>query len=351
MAYLLWKNERAYIYAKDDKGKARCMEALGFIGAREAEARLNTWRADNASGPNFSDRSMESVWKQYQIHLVASDYADTTIRCTETCVYPFVRTMEKLRDLTPSRIQSWDYILQKWTYRKGTQGTLRPLTTESRAHKLRAISAFCGWLEESKLVKDSPFEVKIPEQRKDAGRALQGKQVLSLFKHWQTGSYNRTDDYAALSKLFFQIVFFGGTRLSETLGYDPEHTGATYENIDRENCILKLDKTKAGVAREVALPREIMESIPKGTGPIFYGKISERTLREHLATACKAAGIDGRFRIHDGRVSCATEWARKNRDPKSSMDQFGWKTEKMAMHYNKVATHERVAQAQNITYK
>jgi hypothetical protein len=50
-------------------------------------------------------------------------------------------------------------------------------------------------------------------------------------------------------------------------------------------------------------------------------------------------------------VTAATEWARKNRDPKASMDQFGWKTARMAMHYQKVATEERVEQAQNITYK
>lgn len=349
MAYLFWKNDHAYIYHK-----GKCRKALGVVGARDADQELSIWKADHGLDDDHpEDRSMEVVWQDYLNYLVANDYSPKTIRSAETSVGPFVRTLKKLSNLTPEACDAWDKVLQAWVFKKGANGKERILSTETRAHRLRAISAFCGWLtEEKKYFKHSPFEVKIPEQRKDAGRALQGNQVHALFDHWPTGRNSvEKRGLANLAKLFFQMKFYGGFRISELLGYDDANQGAIYEHLDRVRCFLTLGKTKAGEPREIALPKPIIDKIPKGTGPIFYGLISERTLRHYLMMALRSANITGRFRPHDARVTAATEWARVNQDTKSSMDQFGWTTEKMALHYQKVATKRRVQQAQNITYK
>lgn len=351
MAYILWKDGRAYIYDRVDK-KPKCMKPLGVIGPREAEDERVKWLADNGKGSaSPTDRSMESLREERLRDMVNEDYSEKTIKCFHDCVEPFLETMTRLRELTTMRIEAWDKVLRAWTYKRGANGEPRLLTTETRAHRLRAISSFCAWLVGKKYLKRTPFEVKIPAQRKDAGRALRGSDVLKIFDNWPRGRNSEKQACANLSKLFFQIVFFGGTRLTETLGESDAAPGATYENIDRDHCILKLEKTKGGESREIAMPKSVIDTIPQGRGPIFFGRISDRTLRHYLKMACRINGIGGRFRIHDGRVTAASEWARKNRDPKASMDQFGWKTERMAMHYQKVATEERVAQAQNITYK
>lgn len=351
MAYILWKGDRAYIYDRVD-GKPKCQKALGIIGAREAETERSLWLADNGKGGTSpTDRSMEGLRGEFQRHMVAENYSPKTIKCFHDCVEPFLQTMTRLRELTTARIEAWDQVLRKWTYKRGAKGEARALATETRAHRLRAISGFCGWLEEKKYLKSTPFEVKIPAPRKDAGRALQGREVLNMLANWPTGRNAEKQAFADLSKLFFQIVFFGGSRLTETLGESDDAPGVTFENVDRDHCIVKLLKTKGGESREVAMPKEVIDAIPHGSGPVFFGRISERTLRHYLKKACRLNGISGRFRIHDCRVTSASEWARKNRDPKASMDQFGWKSEKMAMHYQKVATEERVAQAQNITFK
>jgi integrase len=347
MAHVREKNGYRYIYDRID-GKERCVKKLGQMGAKDADIELSKYVADNGrESANVSDRSIESLREEYVQYLIAEEYSPLTVRCVESCLFPFLATMSKLRELTASYIDKWDKILQTWPKRRGS-GTL---SRESRRHRLLVISAFCGWLKERKYVKKSPFEAKIPEGRKDAGRALRGDQVHQLFDKWPMGTPWSKKEFWALSKLFFKIVFYGGTRITEVCGMNDEHPGLCYEDVDRKGCFIKLNRTKAGEEREVALPKEVIEAIPEGTGPIFWGKISDCTMRNHLKMACEAAGIKGRFRVHDGRVTAATEWARKNRDPKASMDQFGWKTEKMAMHYQKVATEERVQQAQNITYK
>lgn len=353
MAYVVFKEGRAYIYDRVNGSKtSTCQKSLGVMGPREAEDERVKWLADNGKGgASPTDRSFEILRDDYLRYMVSEDYSPKTIKCFNDCVVPFLQTMTRLKELTTARIDAWDQVLQKWTYKRGAKGEPRLLTTETRAHRLRAISGFCGWLVRKKYVKKTPFEVQIPAQRKDAGRALQGKQVLTILNNWPVGRNPEKEKFAKLAKLFFEIVFYGGTRLGETLGYSDDAPGVTFDNVDRDHCIIRLEKTKGGESREIALPKGVIDSIPEGSGPMFFGRISERTLRHYLMMACRINGITGRFRIHDGRVTAASEWARKNRDPKASMDQFGWKTEKMAMHYQKVATEERVAQAQNVTYK
>jgi integrase len=340
MAYLLWKNDRAYIYHK-----GKCREALGVIGSRDAEVELNKWKVDNGAGDEpISDMSIAVVWNNYLRWMVQEGYSETTIKHLKNCLPQFLKHVTTLQDLTSSKIKWWDgHLSEKIVSFKNTPS--RPLSTESRAQQLRCLRAFCGWLVKQNYIYTNPFKIKIPPQRKDAGRALSGAEVHSLFEAWPMR--HKTSQ---LSKLFFQFMFYGGTRVSEILGYNEDCVGAKYENIDRQKWIIKLDRTKGGTAREVALPEWLIKSIPDGVGPIFFGRIGYTALWDHLREAAKIAGIQGRVRIYDARVSAATEFARKNRHPKSMMDQFGWKSEKMALHYTKVATEERVAHVQNMTY-
>lgn len=353
MAYVFRKHKkdpRAYLYAWIN-GKATCVKPLGVIGEREAEKERIQWMANHGKGDYSAlDMSMEVVWQQYNEYLVTEGYAPKTIKCANYCVHPFVKTMAQLNELTAERIESWNKVLIAWTYQRGENGEKKKLTTESRAHKLRAISSFCGWLTDVKhYFKESPFKTKIPAQREDAGRALAVHEIRSVLENWPTVPYRRhTLELLKLSKLFFQIVFSGGTRLTELLGENDDCPGGLYENLDRKNLILKLDDTKAGVSREIALPKVVVDLIPNGSGPIFYNKISDTCLRNHLRKACQNAGIKGRFRIHDGRVSSATEWIRKNGITKNTLHQYGWKGQRMPMHYDKGATKQRIDQAQDM---
>lgn len=350
---MAWLDERkSGIYLRD-RNPPHC-EPLGKISLREAKSIRRNFEKAKEEGRTIEGELgvlTTEVYDRYIAFLERNNYSPKTIRSIKQGVFPFVNSVHRVKELSPDAVKAWKVHLESHEYKKGKRYAL-----DTIAHRLRHIKAFCSWMvNEEKIISRSPFEVTIPEGRKDAGRALQGNQVHALFEHWPAErSSGGNAGKQSLSKLFFQIVYFGGTRLTETLGDEnmPEiYPGAQYENVDRTRSIVKLEKTKGGDSREVALPRFLIKIIPKGEGPIFRGQISERTLRDHLAQAAGAAGITGRLRIHDGRVSSATEWARKNRDPRGAMDQFGWKTEKMAMHYTKVATEERISQAQRITYK
>lgn len=357
MAYLLEKNSLFYIYDKDPiTKKYRCVQALGNLSPKAADDELIKWKADNMRGKgpiSAKDRSMSSVWHEFLQFMVANEYEASTIRDYTQCITPFVESMKHLRELTVEKIRAWDVFLQN-SYCKDSE-TPRLLAKETRSHRLRAISAFCGWIadESRQYLAENPFKTKIPRQRKDAGRALTGDEVKRLLANWPAPRRGRWDKYAELSKLFYMIKFYAGTRSKELLGfYDPhtgkEHLGITYECLNRRGEFFTLGKTKDGTAREVALAPEIMALIPHGSGPIFYGKIGETALANHLKRACKAAGITGRFRPHDSRVTAATDWGRRKEDDRDMMDQFGWKTAAMAAHYKKGATANRVRAAKEM---
>ena len=130
---------------------------------------------------------------------------------------------------------------------------------------------------------------------------------------------------------------------------DTEHPGITYECLNRKEKFFTLGKTKDGTPREIGLVESVMNLIPNGSGPIFYGKISKTCLIRYLKRACIAANITGRFRPHDSRVTAASDWGRRKEDDRDMMDQFGWKTAAMAAHYKKGATANRVRAAQEMS--
>lgn len=349
---MAWLDSRKSGYYLRDRNPEHC-EPLGKISHRDAKSLLRKFedaKEEDGAQTGALGKLMSQVYAEYLAYLERHKYSPKTIHVTGQDVLPFIQTVHRVKNLTPAAVDAWNKHLVAYEFRKGRRYAL-----DTIAHRLRAIKSFCSWLVTEKYLRRSPFELSIPEGRGDAGRALQGSDVHALFEHWPTkNSRTGSTDKQVLSKLFFQIVFYGGTRLTEILGDEErpdEFPGAQYERLDRKLGILKLEKTKAGKEREVALPRVVVREIPAGSGPMFRGRIAVCTLRMHLAKAAEAAGIAGRFRIHDGRVTAATEWLRKNRDPKSAMDQFGWKSAKMALHYNKVATKERIAQAQKIDYK
>jgi len=328
-------------------------EPLGKISRKEAEKLLNKYevkKSENEVSEGEFGRLMSEVYSQFILHLERENYSPKTIKQMRYDVLPLIKKVMRVKQLTDEKIKEHREAL--YSYRKENG---KPYAIDSIAHRLRAIRAFCAWMETEEILTPSPFKVKIPEGRKDAGRALKGPEVIALFKSWpKSRIYNKRRSKHDISKLFFMIVFFGGTRLTEVLGDtgDPiNYPGLQHEAVDRERQTINLAKTKSGDSREVALPKEIIAAIPQGVGPVFRGKIEENALREHLNEALKAAKIEGRVRIHDGRVTSATEWLRTNPDIKMAMDQFGWKSERMPVHYNKVATERRIEHAQKMTYQ
>lgn len=355
MAYYTEKNNYFYLYDKDPiTQKYRCMKPLGQITETQAKKEVTLWEADHIRGKGViaaKNRTMQSLFDEYLQFLVVNEYSVDTIRDIKQCMPDFIKTMTWLKDLTSEHIKGWDYILQNWTCKSWNRG--KPLSKESRAHRLRVLSAFCGWLVKQEYLSETPFKIKIPAQRKDAGRALSGDQVKRLFDNWPAGKIGSPFEYSYLAKLFYLIKFYAGTRSKELLGFyddhtETEHHGITYECLNRAQGFFTLGKTKDGKPREVGLAKEVMDLIPAGTGPMFYGKISAHCLAQYLKRACQAAGITGRFRPHDSRVTAASDWGRRGKNPKSLMDQFGWSTEAMALHYTKVATKDRVEDAQGM---
>lgn len=352
MAWLDYRASGVYLRDRLPKNPSYS-KPLGKVSPKTAKKALRDYETEkDESGVADGElgREMSAVYAQYIVHLEREEYSPRTIVQMKFDILPLIQTINRVKQLTPNVIKEFRDALYAHRQKNG-----KPYSIDTIAHRLRAIRAFCSWMKDEGILSPSPFEVKIPEGRKDAGRALKWSEVTTLFEKWpKVRIYNNRRSKHDISKLFFMIVFTGGTRLTEILGDtdDPiNYPGLQHEAVDRERFTLNLAKTKAGRPREVALSKEVIKAIPEGTGPVFRGKIEENALREHLAEALVAAGIKGKLRIHDGRVTSATEWMRTNPDTRMAMDQFGWKSEKMPVHYNKVATERRMEQAQKMTFK
>jgi site-specific recombinase XerC len=340
-----------YIYDRlEPKGKPKCVKALGLLTNKEAEHELIKWKADNGKdNVPIADKSIQAVWSEYLAFLIEDGKSWRTVKTYRDDVEPFIAQFSQLKELTPKAVEAWDEKLRKHQWRPGPNSEWRALSKESRAHRLRSIRAFCGWLTKTKkYFKENPFQIDVPEQRKDAKRALSGVEIQRLFLSWPTEKNMLKPGKHELSKLFFGLKFASGMRFSELYGESDEKPGVTHESINRELGFISLGKTKAGTKREVAVDRRILGAIPGGVGPLFWGKISARTLADHLTIAKVKAGISGRLRPHDARVSSATAWARKGMPLKARMDQHGWLTAKQALEYEQIATGERVEMAQDI---
>lgn len=355
MSYWREINGLKYHYGTVDGKRDQCIGPLGDITKKEADNHCSTWDINNGKDKhNLSKRSLESVWELYLAFKRSENRPPKSMRCLQSCVGAFIRSIPTIRDLTPAAIEKYNTHLLTYTWERG--GKTRVLAMETRAHRLRHIRAFLSWMVEWKHLKASPFEIKIPAQRKDAGRALRAEEVVRLFDMWPEPHSEGNRKASELAKFFMFTVFHAGTRVTELLGdedYPDIYPGAQYENLDRVRCVLKLGKTKSGEPRELALPRRLVERIPEGKGPIFRGQITEAQIRHYFKRGLRVAGITGRVRIHDARVTAASLWAELNpsANAKPMMDQFGWATEKMATHYTKVATAQRVKMAQNMDYR
>lgn len=348
MAYWREIAGRKYIYATVGDRRNVCVKSLGVMGNTEANQEVSRWETyhPGGAGLNLSKLETQVCFEQYLTFMENNGYSPRTIRNAKDHVTPFVATVPKIKNINESSLKAWNQRLIAWTYKRGAHGIERKLSSEGRAHKLRCTRSFVGWLVKEKFIDRSPWCIQIPAQRRDAGRALTDSEVMLVLEHWPVTRVS------ALSKLFYEIMLHAGTRVAEVFGsVEFEEEGLLHENVKRDECLIVLEDTKNGEKRHVAIPREIIEKIPQGTGPVFFGRIGNKTLQDHLKSACKAAGITGRVRVYDGRVTSATKWASQFPDNRMRMDQFGWSDPKMAAHYTKVSSSARAKAAQAITYK
>ena len=74
--------------------------------------------------------------------------------------------------------------------------------------------------------------------------------------------------------------------------------------------------------------------------------LSSDSIARCFKAACKAAGIEGQFSAHSGRVGLASELTRFGASTTATMLASGWSTARMVAHYSSGAIAENGAVAQ-----
>lgn len=111
-------------------------------------------------------------------------------------------------------------------------------------------------------------------------------------------------------------------------------TNQTGDNADIRYC-------KNGAAAAI---REIKPADPTPTDRVL--NLSPESINRRLKAACRAAGIEGKYSAHSGRVGMASELTRLGASTTAAMLAGGWSTARMVAHYSAGAVAENGAVAQ-----
>lgn len=335
MAYWTEKNGKKWLYHKDKNGKYITPIDLGFVSDAEADVKVAQWKIDNGKSPaQATDRTTMSAYHQYLKWMVEEDYSEKTINDAPCNLLPFIHTVPTIGSITEKKVREWEQALIDWRYKKGPKATLvRKLSIDTRMHRMRAIKSFLNWMVTQKIMRSMPCRIEIEQGRRDAGTDLAERTQSFL------------DAIAPRSKVLSHLIFFGGLRVTNALQIRGEW-------IDHLRMSIKLPREvmKNADGLELFLPAKVMAMLPKdATGPIFASMTAGLLYYDWVQTK-KKLGIKGRFRIHDGRVSAASEVWRREKNVKLLKERFGWRDDRTAMHYVKVTEREHREAAERITF-
>jgi integrase len=118
----------------------------------------------------------------------------------------------------------------------------------------------------------------------------------------------------------------------------------TWDQVDLDQCCLRLDKTKNGSRRTVGLTHEamdVLQKLPRTGAAVITNFYDTSGLDRAFAGACKAAGIKN-LHFHDLRHEVASQFA-PTMQVQDLAKVMGWKTIQMAMRYYNPTDAEIVA--------
>jgi integrase len=118
----------------------------------------------------------------------------------------------------------------------------------------------------------------------------------------------------------------------------------TWDQVDLDQCCLRLEKTKNGSRRTVGLTHDamaVLQKLPRIGAAVITNFYDTSGLDRAFAGACKAAGIKN-LHFHDLRHEVASQFA-PTMQVQDLAKVMGWKTIQMAMRYYNPTDAEIVA--------
>ena len=178
----------------------------------------------------------------------------------------------------------------------------------------------------------------LPENNEHVARALTESEAIKLL-----------DKLPAETKPIFEFSLATGIRIGNVLSL-------RWSQIDRDNLIIKLPKTKNKKAIQLPLndwALDILKIVPRHIkSPYVFCKLNGehyKDVRQGFKNALKNAGLDTTIRIHDLRHTFAT-WAASKGTPTSVLkDLLGHSTLAMVSRYSHVGHQTLVEMANKIT--
>lgn len=210
-----------------------------------------------------------------------------------------------LSSLTHLKVKEWKASL------------LKEYNINTVALRLRELRAFLNWCKKEQLIQESPFAgIQIP-QGKEVGRKLEINE-LKLILEASDPKF----------KPYLLMLIYTGARRNEILL-------TRWQDIDFKDktWTIPADNSKSKKTRFVPLADAALlalAALPRASDKVFPAYV-HNTAHWYLKKALKAAGIEGRVRLHDFRHSFASHWTG---DPRILADMVGWNGLQMLKRYS-----------------
>lgn len=314
-----WKRTDSQFYWATIAGKAVSLRTTSLARAREREAELRdietrvrlglTIRNLNPFGLTLAEAALEHLAgpaaRQAQLDRLADTLGKHVVRDEIGAL--------RLEQVTRGAVV-------EWLERRERTSNLSAATCNRLRSNLSAI--FSALIEREKFLGPNPCTgVRLRKEQQPEGRGLPYEVVLPLVEHMPSKDWQRAAAIAA----------FTGMRMGEIRALQ-------WQDVDLAKRMLRVQKSKTGVKRDVALHAELVELLApfaKKTGPVV-GHIAWSKASTIVRNALTRAGLemDGAT-FHGLRGAWATRMQDCGADP-FAIRLMGWgasRRDVMASHY------------------
>lgn len=273
--------------------------------------RIGAWLLNYQTGKGSSMDIPLVVFEDYLKALLKAGCRLSTLSIKRQSLTKFFESIFYMEQLNTEAIEKW------------AEGLKANYSVDSASIKLRDLRAFLRWCVKERIIEANPFvNINIPVST-FVGRRLTLEELQGL--------YRVTSGWF---KDFLILCLETGARHGEVLGI-------SYPEIDMDQGGWRIppERSKTKTARIIPLSPAALQVLQKrqGLSAHVFEALDKGDTRRAWEAALKAAGIQGRVRIHDLRHTAASTFRGRRASLKAI---FGWKSEVMADRYSHTELEE-----------
>jgi integrase len=307
-------------YYDPETGLAQRIPCESFDEMRTEKTRIQTMLLNSRAGKGNPEAIPSVVFERYIEWLLEHKRRPGTISLKRFAVNPFLNRVRRMGAVDHESIADWKSAM------------VAKYSNDTVSIRLRELRAFLNWCVAKKYLTNNPMDgsdlaegISIPSSV-FVGRRLTVLELQAMYAHCSD-----------VFRPFFALAVETGARRGELLGITWKEV-----NLDRGTWTIPAARCKTNRERTIPLSEQALAALrsilpTKYTGDEVFTGWTEFKVKYHWGQTLKAAGIEGRVRLHDIRHTFASNFRGRGSSLKAIC---GWTTDAMANKYTHTVVEE-----------